>query len=398
MNYTDTVSTDAAVIVPTYKRAEVLFERGEGLYLFDSEGKRYLDFSAGIAVTALGHADPEWVAAVSDQAAQLAHVSNLYHTKPQVQLAQRLVQNSFASRVFFCNSGTEANEAALKFARKFAGKHFPEQDKHGILAFHRGFHGRTIGALSVTANENYREPFGPLMPGVGFSTFNDLDEAAARIGAATCAVIVEPVQGEGGVHPATQEFLKVLRALCDEHNALLIFDEIQCGLGRTGKLWAYEQYGVVPDIMTLAKPLAGGLPIGATLVTEDVANAMEPGDHGSTFAAGPLVCRAAEVVFDRVATPSFLQSVQSNSEYLMHRLRTLESEHIVEVRGAGLLLGVEFDQPVADVVATARDQGVIVINAGENVLRLCPPLIVARAEIDTAIGVLEACIDEMELQ
>ena len=396
MNYNDTISTDAAVIVPTYKRAQVLFERGEGMYLFDSEGKRYLDFAAGIAVTALGHADPEWVAAVSDQAAQLAHVSNLYHTKPQVQLAQRLVQNSFASRVSFCNSGTEANEAALKFARKYARKHFPEQNKHGIVAFQRGFHGRTIGALSVTANENYREPFGPLMPGVEFAAFNDLDEAAAIIGATTCAVIVEPLQGEGGVHPATQEFLQGLRALCDEHNALLIFDEIQCGLGRTGKLWAYEQYGVVPDIMTLAKPLAGGLPIGATLVTEDVAQAMAPGDHGSTFAAGPLVCRAAEVVFDRVAAPAFLQGVQSNGEYLLQRLRTLESEHIVDVRGAGLLLGVEFDQPVADLIATARDQGVIMINAGENVLRLCPPLIVQREEIDEAVETLEKGIDGME--
>jgi predicted acetylornithine/succinylornithine family transaminase len=369
------------------------------MYLFDTAGRRYLDFTAGIAVTALGHADPEWVRVVSEQAGQLTHVSNLYHTAAHVELAGRLVENSFADRVFFCNSGAEANEAALKFARKAARESAAGPDdgdfkKVKVVAFTGSFHGRTIGALAVTAKEQYRAPFSPLMPGVSFAPFNDLNAAREIIDEDTCAVIVEPIQGEGGVHPAQSAFLMGLRALCDEIGALLIFDEIQCGLGRSGRLWAYEKYGVQPDIMTLAKPLAGGLPIGAVLVTESVAQVMAVGDHGSTFAGGPLVCRGAQVVFDRVNQPDFLASVRENGVFLMESLQDLawSTGKITNVRGSGLLVGVEFNMPVASLMDDAREKGLMVINAGKNVLRLCPPLIVNEEQIETAIAILDDCL------
>lgn len=396
MEAAEVIVAEKQFVVQTYVRPEVVFTHGKGMYLYDSEGHEYLDFAAGIAVTALGHSDSEWVQAVSEQAALLTHVSNLYHTEPQVQLAQRLVQNSFADRVFFCNSGAEANEAALKFARKWgkqeAGGEQRAHPKTKIVAFSGGFHGRSLGALSVTYKAQYREPFAPLLPGVTFVPFNDLEIAAEAIDDETCAVIVEPVQGEGGVNPARFEFLPWLRQLCDQHQALLIFDEVQCGLGRSGKLWAHELYGVTPDIMTLAKPLAGGLPIGAALVTEKVASLIKPGDHGSTFAAGPLVCRAATVVFDRINQPAFLQDVAAKGEYLREQLWQLSGAHIADVRGAGLLVGVELKQPAAPVIAAARAKGLILINAGENVLRLAPPLIVTQEEIETAVVIIKECL------
>ncbi len=386
------IKKEADYVLQTYVRPEIVFTHGEGVYLYDSEGKRYLDFTSGIAVTALGHSDPEWVTAVAQQAATLTHVSNLYHTVPHAELAAKLVTNSFADKVYFCNSGTEANEAALKFARKVAKVALNRPDKTGIVAFSGGFHGRTMGALAATYKTQYREAFQPVMPGVVFADYNDLDSAAQAIDATTCAVIVEPVQGEGGVNPATPEFLEGLRALCDQHQALLIFDEVQCGLGRTGRLWAHEAYNVSPDIMTLAKPLAGGLPIGATLVTQTVADVMKPGDHGSTFAAGPLVCAAANVVVERVRQTEFLAQVRDNAAYLLHRLQMLESEEILAVRGAGLLVGVEMKTAVTDIISQARSKGLLVINAGPNVLRLAPPLIVGRAEIDTAVTIIEDCL------
>lgn len=404
------IQSAANVLVQTYVRPEVVFTHGQGCTLYDSEGREYLDFAAGIAVNALGHADPELAQAVSEQAALLTHVSNLYHTASQVELAQRLVRNSFADRVFFCNSGTEANEAALKFARKYGrisdmglgaseNFHNPKSEianpKSHIVAFSGGFHGRSMGALSVTYKSQYREPFAPLLPGVTFAPFNDLTAAEAAIDDQTCAVIVEPIQGEGGVNPAKFEFLPWLRQLCDRHNALLIFDEVQCGLGRSGKLWAHELYGVTPDIMTLAKPLANGLPIGAVLVTEKVAAAIGPGDHGSTFAGGPLVCRAANVVFDRVSQPEFLAEVAAKGQYLKEQLWQLPLGQIADVRGAGLLVGVELHQPAAPVIAAARARGLILISAGENVLRLAPPLIVERQHIDEAVQILRQTISDL---
>lgn len=392
MKTTDLIADAAKYLVPTYNRPEVIFTHGEGVYLYDSEGNRYLDFMAGIAVDALGHADPEWVAAVSQQAALLTHTSNLFHTAPQLELARRLVENSFADRVFLSNTGSEANETAIKFARKYARvKGHPT--KTGLVAFSGSFHGRTVGALSVTYKAKYREPFEPLMPGVSFAPFNDLAAARDLINEETCAVIVEPIQGEGGVNPAETTFLRGLRAACDAVGALLIFDEVQCGLGRTGYLWAHEGYGVTPDMMTLAKPLAGGLPLAAVLVTEAVAQVMQPGDHGSTFAGGPLVCKAAQVVFDRINQPKFLAAVRENGDYLQHRLHALESDQIVAVRGAGLLVGVELKTAAAPIQTTARHQGLLIINAGDNVLRLCPPLIIGREQIDTAVEIIGRCLE-----
>lgn len=379
-------------LVPTYARPQLVFTHGEGAYLYDDQGNRYLDFVAGIAVNVLGHADPAWAQVVSEQATKLTHLSNLYHNVPQLQLAQKLVENSFADKLFFSNTGSEANEAALKFARKYARTHHGE-GKTGIVAFSHSFHGRTMGALAVTHKAKYREPFGPLVPGVTFVEYNDLAGASAVIGPETCAVIVEPIQGEGGVHAAAPNFLRGLRALCDEQDALLIFDEVQCGMGRTGHLWAYQVSEVIPDMMTIAKPLAGGLPIGAALVTDKVAAAIQPGDHGSTFAGGPLVCAAALHVFDRVNQPAFLTHVQETGAYLRHRLETLESDKVVEVRGLGLMVGLELNGPIADVVAAARGKGLLLVNAGDNVIRFVPPLTVTRPQIDEAMEVLSACLN-----
>ncbi len=391
MNSQEIIQTESEYVLQTYVRPEIVFTHGEGSYLFDADGNKYLDFMSGIAVMALGHSDEEWVTAVSQQAAKLTHISNLYHSAPQVKLAKQLVESSFANKVYFCNSGTEANEAALKFARKF-GKTQSATNKTKIVAFSGSFHGRTMGSLAVTHKEKYRAPFEPLMPNVAFAEFNNLESAAAAIDDETCAVIVEPVQGEGGVQPASAKFLQGVRDLCDEHGALLIFDEVQCGLGRTGTLWAHESVGVYPDMMTLAKPLAGGLPIGATLVTQAVADVIKPGDHASTFAAGPLVCAAANVVVNRVNQPQFLEQVKHNGAYLHHRLQTMESEQIMEVRSAGLLVGVEMKTAVSPILTAARNMGLLIINSGENILRLAPPLNVSRAEIDTAANIIEACL------
>jgi acetylornithine/succinyldiaminopimelate/putrescine aminotransferase len=305
-----------------------------------------------------------------------------------------LVANSFAERVFYCNSGSEANEGALKFARKYsrAGTGAQMLGRRNIVAFSGSFHGRTMGALAATYKAQYRDPFSPLVPGVSFAPFNDLEATKKLINHDTCAVIVEPIQGEGGVNLAERSFLQGLRSLCDEVEALLIFDEVQCGLGRSGTLWAHEAYGVTPDIMTLAKPLAGGLPIGAILVTEAVSQVIDVGDHGSTFAAGPLVCRAAQVVFDRVSQPGFLKRVRENGATLMDLLKKLPGDQIVDIRGAGLLVGVEFNRPVAPIVSAARENGLLVISAGEFVLRLCPPLIITADQIRTAVATLSKVI------
>lgn len=391
MDTNKVITDEARYVMQTYRRAPVVLERGEGVYLFDTEGKRYLDFMSGIAVAALGHSDPDVAAAVAAQASTLTHVSNLFHTIPHVGLARRLVENSFADKVFFCNSGAEANEGALKFARKWARTKTGE-GKHEIVAFSGSFHGRTMGAVSITYKAAYREPFGPLVPGVCFAPFNDPVAARALIGPATCAVIVEPVQGEGGVHAATPAFLRELRELCDHHGALLIFDEIQCGLGRTGHLWAHQNYDVMPDIMTLAKPLANGLPIGAILLTDEVAAAIGPGDHGSTFAGGPVVCRAAEVVFDRVSRTEFLATVAEAGEYLQRRLRDRANSYVMDVRGRGLLVGVELDVPVGPILASAREKGLLIINAGDNVLRIAPPLIITKDHIDEATAIIVECL------
>ncbi len=375
-------------VLQTYTRAPFVLVKGRGMTLTDSEGRTYLDFTSGIAVNALGHADPEIVSAVQEQVALLSHVSNLFQSVPQAELAEMLCGLSFAGRIFFCNSGSEANEAAIKIARKYASTvHHP--GKTEIVAFSGGFHGRTVGSLAITAREKYQAPFRPLMPGVVFAPFNDVEAAGRIIGPQTCAVFVEPVQGEGGIHLATPEFLHALRDLCDRYGALLVFDEIQCGLGRTGKLWAYQHSGVEPDIMTLAKALGGGLPIGATLIRDSVAAVMHVGDHGSTFAAGPVACRAAQVVLRRVSDPAMLAHVSEMGDLLMEQLAGLKSPHIRGIRGLGLMVGLELDIEAAPLIERGYEHGIMVLSAGPNVLRLLPPLIVEEEHIDRLSKVLQ---------
>ena len=389
-----TIQLEHDYVLQTYGRAPFVLDHGQGCWLYDTEGNAYLDCAAGIAVNALGHADPELVAALTQQATKLWHVSNLFHSAPQARLAKQLCETSFADRVFFSNSGAEANEGAFKFARKWAHENFGPE-KSGIVAFTGAFHGRTFGALAATPREKYQAPFRPLLPGVRIAPFNDLEGTAAVMGDDVCAVIVEPVQGEGGIYPATPEFLRGLRELCDRHNALLIFDEIQCGLGRTGTLWAYQGDDVTPDILTSAKPLAGGLPMGAILMTQRVADAMHVGEHGSTFSAGPLVSAVAEVLVNRVSQPAFLAEVKAKGEYLKERLEEINSPHIKAVRGRGLMLGVDLDVPATDVTSAGYRHGLLVINAGTHTLRLVPPLVITRSEIDLLIERLSAVLAEL---
>ena len=404
MDASEVIALEQKYVLQTYRRPEFVLVRGEGARVFDSQGRAYLDGVAGIAVNALGHGDPQIVAAIQAAAGGLIHVSNLYHTQPQARLAEWLVEHSFAERVFFCNSGTEAVEGALKFARKYARHAFPQAESGGgdgktrIVAFTGSFHGRSMGALSTTATEKYRAPFEPLVPGVRFAAFNDVAAAEAAITDEVCAVIVEPIQGEGGVHLATPDFLEHVRAACDRTGALLIFDEIQCGLGRTGTLWAHQAYGVTPDLMTLAKPLAGGLPMGAVLMTQAVADAMGVGDHGSTFAAGPLVCQVAQVVLERVAEPGFLADVRQKGEHLGKRLAALAGASPLarQARGRGLIWGVECQVEAAPIVTAGYRQGILVCAAGPNVVRLVPPLTIRMAELDELADRLEAAFEEVE--
>jgi len=390
-----TIENDNKYLLQNYgPRIPIVFTHGEGCKLYSTEGKEFLDFAAGIAVNILGHSDPVWAEAVSDQATKLAHVSNLFHTVPGAELARRLCEVSFADRAFFCNTGTEANEGAIKFARKYALSVAEEgaEAAHELVSFSRGFHGRTMGALSLTANPKYKDPFKPLLSGVHEAVYGDLASAAAVIKKGkTAAVFIEPVQGEGGVFPAQKEFLVGLRKLCDEAGCLLVFDEVQCGLGRTGKMFGYEHYGVAPDMMTLAKPLAAGLPIGAVLMKEKVAASIAPGDHGSTFAGNPFVCRAALTVMDRVEDAGFMPHVNARGTQLLEGLReaTAANAHVKEVRGLGLLVGIELDVPAGPAVTACRDAGLIVLTAGAgNVIRLAPPLIVNEAEVDQAIDII----------
>ena len=389
-------------VLGVYGRAPFVLAGGQGSTLYDSEGHSYIDCVAGIAVNVLGYGDGGiQQAMVEGMQTGLLHVSNLYHTAPHAQLAQFLCATSFADKVHFCNSGAEANEGAFKFARRYGRAHGGEE-KVNILAFTNAFHGRTMGSLAATPRPRYQDPFQPLMPGVRFAEFNDLASARAQMDATVCAIIVEPIQGEGGIHAATPAFLAGLRSLADEFDALLIYDEVQCGVGRTGSFWAYQGYGAdgegeafAPDILTAAKPLAGGLPMGAILVREKVAAVMQKGDHGSTFAGGPLITHVAHHVVQRVADPGFLAAVTAKGELLRDLLEEINSPHIVAVRGKGLMVGVELDIEAAQVVGKGYDQGVILVNAGPNVLRLVPPLVISEEEIRQVAAKIETILGEI---
>ncbi len=389
------IELEQKYLVHAYNRPPFVLADGQGVWLEDTEGNRYLDLVAGIAVSALGYGDAEIAETICAAGQKPLHYSNLYHNEPMARLAAKLVEiTPFADRVHFQNSGAESTEAAMKFARKFARTHFGE-GKTNIVAFTGAFHGRTMGALAATPREKYQKPYLPLMPGVRFARYNDIESAAAAIDESVCAVILEPIQGEGGIHPAAEAFLVALRDLTHQHNALLIFDEVQCGVGRTGAFWAHQHFGVLPDILCSAKPLANGLPIGAVLVTERVADVIHPGDHGTTFAGGPFVTAVANVVVDRISEPAFLAHVQETGAYFQQRLQSLGNPHIQEVRGRGLMLGVQLDMPAAPVVQAGYKHGLLLLNAGADVLRLVPPLIISKDEIDIALDRLAATLAEV---
>lgn len=378
------------VLMNTYARQPVVMVRGQGTRLWDLEGTEYLDFLAGIAVCNLGHAHPAVAAAVARQMQELVHVSNLYYTLPQIELAQRLVDLSFADQVFFANSGAEANEGAIKLCRRYSQTKFGP-GRYKIICATNSFHGRTLATLSATGQEKFWQGFEPLLPGFIFVPFDDLAATAAAIDEQTCAILVEPIQGEGGVKVPSPDYLPGLRRLCEEHNLLLVLDEIQVGLGRTGRLFAYEHTGIKPDIITLAKALANGLPIGALLVTAEVSQGFVPGTHASTFGGGPVVTAAALAVLDILAQPEFLAEVRSKGEYFLTGLRTLQQQHAIvkEVRGSGLILGLEIDGDGVPLVAACRERGVLINCTQGNVLRFLPPLIVSREEIDQVIDILD---------
>lgn len=393
---TDVIQKDKDYSVPVAARPDFVLERGEGVTLYDTDGKAYTDWVAGIAVNSLGYGDEELSKAINGQVdTGLIHVSGLYHTPPMVELAKLLCDNSFADKAYFCNSGAEANEGAIKFARKVAYNK-DKTNKTKVVSFTNAFHGRTMGALAVTPKDKYQVPFKPMVPGAVLGEFNNIDSAKEVIDEDTVAVIVEPIQGEGGINVATAEFLQALRKICDDVDAMLIFDEIQCGLGRTGDLWGYEFSGISPDIMTLAKPLAGGLPVGAILATEAVASAMQPGDHGSTFSGGAVVMRAGEVVVKRVLSDGFLDHVTEVGDYLLDRLSELNSPHIVEVRGRGLMSGIELDIAVGDIVKQGYEHGLLLVSSGTNVVRFVPPLVIEKSHVDELIEKLTAILENID--
>ena len=387
-------------LLPTYNRTDIAFVRGEGSYLFAEDGQRYLDFGAGIAVNAFGHANPKLVAALTEQAGKLWHTSNLYRVPGQESLAKKLVAHSFADTVFFTNSGAEAAELAFKMARRYqyVSGH-PERFQ--IISFEGAFHGRTLAAIAATGNEKYLEGFGPKAPGFDQVPLGDLDALNKAIGPQTAALIIEPLQGEGGVRPVAPEFLRALRKICDDKGLLLIFDEIQTGIGRTGKLFAYEWLGITPDIMCLAKAIGGGFPLGALLATAEAAKGMTVGTHGTTYGGNPLAMAVGNAAMDLVLAPGFLDHVNKVAGYLNQQLGALVAAHpaiFAGVRGQGLMLGLTMKIPNTDFITAARQAGLVVLPAGDNVVRLLPPLTLSEAQVREAMELMNRAAATLESQ
>lgn len=380
------------VILHTYNRYQIVLDKGQGVHLYDVDGKEYLDFAAGIAVFALGYHHPEYDQALKDQIDKVIHTSNLYYNVPMMEAAEKLVKASGLSKVFFTNSGTEAIEGAIKVARKYAYLKDGCTD-HEIIAMNHSFHGRSLGALSVTGNTHYQEPFKPLIGGIRFADFNDLESVKAQITDKTCAIIMETVQGEGGIYPADPEFLQGVRKLCDEQDILLILDEIQCGMGRTGSMFACQAYGVEPDVMTCAKALGCGIPVGAFVLNEKTAKAsLVPGDHGTTYGGNPFACAAVSKVFDLFESEKIIEHVQKTTPYLEKKLDELVEKYdfITARRGKGFMQGLVIEgKTVGSIVTKAIENGLLVISAGSNVLRMVPPLVITEADIDEMITKLE---------
>ena len=380
-------------LVHTYNRYPIVLDHGEGVYLYDTEGKKYLDFAAGIAVCSLGYGHPEYNKALKEQMVKLLHVSNLFYTAPVVDAAEKLKKASQMDRIFFTNSGTEAIEGALKAARKYA--YTKKSGKYEFIAMEHSFHGRSMGAVSVTGTENYRTPFEPLVGGVRFAKYNDLESVKAQITDQTCAIILETVQGEGGIYPAESEFLKEIRMLCDENDILLILDEIQCGMGRTGSMFAWQDYGVRPDIMCMAKAIGNGVPVGAFAMTEEVAEySLKPGDHGTTYGGNPFACAAVDKVLDIFEKDHIVEHVKEVTPYLEKKLDELVEKYdgVLKRRGKGLMQGLVLARPVGEVIANAQKEGLLVISAGGNVLRMVPPLVIKKEHVDEMIEKLERAL------
>ncbi len=387
-----------AALLHTYNRYPVVLDRGDGVYLYDIEGKKYLDFAAGIGVFALGYRNEKYNDALKDQIDKLIHTSNYYYNIPAIEAAKKLKKASGMDRVFFTNSGAEAVEGALKAARKYAYLKDGCRD-HEIIAMEHSFHGRTFGALSVTGNPHYREAFEPMIGHIRFAELNDFDSVLAQVTDKTCAVILETIQGEGGIYPASEDFLKKVRTLCDERDILLILDEIQCGMGRTGAMFAWQRCGVKPDIMAVAKALGCGIPVGAFAMTERVgSHSLTSGDHGTTYGGNPLACAAVSRVFDLFEEEGILENVNRVGEYLGTCLDKLAEEYafIETVRGTGLMRGLACTIPVGGIISRVLEKGLILINAGAQVIRFLPPLIISRENVDEMVGILRECLDEAE--
>lgn len=382
------------LLLKTYNRYQVVFDHGDGIKLFDTDGKEYLDFFAGIAVQGLGYNYKGINEVLKSQADKLWHISNYFYNEPVIEAGEKLLCISQMEKVFFTNSGTEAIEGAIKIAKKYGTK---TGGRFEIIAMEGSFHGRSLGALSVTGNEHYREDFYPLIPGVKFAKYNDIESVKNLVSDKTCAIILETVQGEGGIHPATKEFLEGIKKLTDEHDLILILDEIQCGMGRTGQYFAWQEYGIKPDVMTVAKALGNGVPIGAFLTSGKASDVLKPGDHGSTYGGNPLVCAVASKVLDIFKEDDITGNVKAVGDYLKEKLDGMAKEYpfIKEVRGKGLLLGMEFDIPVADIIRSALvDEKMVLINAGSNILRFIPPLIISKEDVDDALERLKRVLNK----
>ncbi|MBQ1640680.1 MAG: aspartate aminotransferase family protein [Lachnospiraceae bacterium] len=397
MTKQDYIDEAEQVLFHVYNRFPVVFDHGEGVYLYDTDGKDYLDFASGIGVMAFGYGNRDYNDALTKQIGKILHTSNLYYHPSLVEAGEKLVRISRMDKAFFTNSGAEAIEGAIKVAKKYAYLRDGHAG-HEVIAMEHSFHGRTVGALSVTGTDHYREPFYPLMDGVKFATFNDLDSVKQQVTTATCAILLEPLQGEGGIYPATKEFLEGLRQLCDEKDILLIFDEIQCGMGRTGAMYTWQHYGVKPDIMTTAKALGGGVPVGAFLVTNRVAEAsLVPGDHGTTYGGNPFVCAAVSKSIDLMEELQLPEHVQQVTPYLEEALEQLSKDYafVLGYRGMGFMQGLLIDPkvPVGEIVAKCLEAGLVVLSAGGNVLRLLPPLIITETDVDEMVRRMRPVLD-----
>ena len=386
------------VIMNTYNQFPIVLEKGNGVYLWDSEGKKYIDFVAGIAVNALGYNDADYVKEISLQLTKLQHCSNLYWMIPSIELGEKLIQNSCFDKVFYCNSGAEAVESAIKLSKKYGNKIHGE-DCYEIITMKKSFHGRTMATITATGQEKYKNGFKPLLPGFSYVEFNDFNELENTVSENTCAIIIEPIQGEGGIYPAEKSYLQKVRSLCDKNDIVLVFDEVQCGIGRTGELFAYQLFDVYPDIITLAKGLGGGFPIGAMLAIQSKADAFQPGDHASTFGGNQLACVAGKVVLKKLLNDGVLENVKKQGVYLKEKLVELQEKYeiIIDVRGYGLMLGIELNGNFTkQIINKCMEKGLLLVGAGENIIRFLPPLIITKKEIDKGMEILNEILKQFK--